>query len=329
MLNVLSLIMIAFLALSCGKKSQINTHIEAEQLGDGEHITQPVILPLSDKVISSYESNTENMTPLFRAFVNTIINIGTTIGAGKTRLSLIQPIPEIPEEYVSSLKIKRIFFYIETSKGNEDFSFLRKIAVKMSSLNMEAERNSWDPIIEAESLDSKESSFFRRLFRQQRDRLAEEWDKDSKGLVLIRYNQEEKSESLRKDAARTMLILETKKPLDTRKYLDQNLRKHYNKLHVLNKSILIELKNDPVMIEIFKSRLARDTEKLVALEIGDIKPCSDNVCLDLKIPDANLMPLLRQGNAIKIDTYIDPKKTPKSFQLKGFVEFEVKVPAKI
>jgi hypothetical protein len=48
--------------------------------------------------------------------------------------------------------------------------------------------------------------------------------------------------------------------------------------------------------------------------------------LDVKINDENLLPLLLQGNQLDIETMIDASKIlPKSFQLKGFIEFEIKL----
>lgn len=319
---------LVFLA-ACGKKSTIKTHVEAQQLGDGQNITQPIVLPLSDKTIATYEADTDNIGPLFRGFVSTIMNLGASMGAGKTRLSLIQPIPEIPEDYVTSLKVKRIFFFIEDHKHKANFNFLRRIAVKMSPFKLEYAPATWEPIIETDSLNENELSTFRKLFKSQRDRHAEEWDKGSKGLLLLRYDEAAKADSIRNDSEGKVFIIETAKPQETRKFLDANFKEYYKRLHVLNKSILVELKKDPVIVEIFKTRLAEEASRVTHLEIGEIKPCSDDVCLDLKVPDSNLMPLLREGNAIKIDAYIDPRKAPKTFQLKGFIEFELKVPAKI
>ena len=88
--------------------------------------------------------------------------------------------------------------------------------------------------------------------------------------------------------------------------------------------MLVELVKDPVMEEMFKMRLAADSSKVDELKIGQISPCNNEICLDLKVPDVNLVPLFNKGNAIKIDAFIDPKK-PQVVQLKGFIEFEVKI----
>jgi hypothetical protein len=59
-----------------------------------------------------------------------------------------------------------------------------------------------------------------------------------------------------------------------------------------------------------------------------MESCTDKICLDFKVADINLVPLLEKSNGIKIDSFIDAGKTPESFQLKGFMEFEVKVQVK-
>src|SRR5262245_20853127 len=103
---------------ACGKESSIKTHVEAERLGDGENITQTVTLPLSDKVVASYSSGLDKVDPFFRGIVGTIMNLGASFGAGKQRLTITQPVPKMPER-LSSIKIKRIFFLIDTPKVSD------------------------------------------------------------------------------------------------------------------------------------------------------------------------------------------------------------------
>lgn len=317
------------LAVSCGKKSTIKTHTEVNTLGDGSHVTLPIVVPLSEKSISSFRSSISDMNPLFRGFVGAIMNLGATMGAGKTRLTLTQPIPEIPDEYLSSIKVKRIFFFIEAEKKKENFEFLRRVAVKISSTELSRVTDSWEPVIETDNLNERELSSFRSLFKKERDEHAAEWEKNSEGLLLLKYNQDEKKASLQNESVGKVYIIATDKPHMTRKYLEENHSRYLKRLHTLSKSILVEIKKDPIMEEMFKTKLSQDSIKMEELGIGDINPCHDKVCLDLKVPDVNLVPMLMKGNAIKVDAYIDPKNAPKDFQLKGFLEFEIKIKAKI
>jgi len=319
---------LAVLVASCGQKSTIKTHVEARALCDGQHCTFPVVIPLSDKSISSFKSPVSDMNPLFRGFASSIMNLGASMGAGKTRLSLTQPIPEIPGE-LASIKIKRIFFFIEGDERKENFEFLRRLAVKVGPTILDNENASWEPIVETDSFGDNEMSFFTSLFPSKRDRHAQKWEDSSTGLLLLKYNQEQKEESLKGEEVGEINIIQTDKPNATRKYLEEQYGQYFTRIHTLSRSILIEFKKNPVQIEMFKNRLAQDALKVEELGIGEINPCSHNICMDLKVPDTNLIPMLKKGNALRIDSYIDPKHAPKSFQLKGFLEFEVKIKAKI
>lgn len=334
MFKTLILLSLVLVAMGCGKTSKIKTHVEGRALGDGENITFNIVVPLSEKSISSFQSPVKNVMPVFKGITESLMNIGAAIGAGKQRLTLTQPIPEIPEDYVSSLKIKRIFFYIESLDKEdgwfkkfkrEEFDFLRRLVVKISSTKMPRDAEVWEPKIETGSLKGSDLNFFEGLFKKKRDMQAENFEKESTGLLMIQYNQEQPKESLQSELFGTVHIIETETPNSTRKYLEKNYGKYFKRIHTLSKSILVELKKDPVLEETFKMKFAADAEKMEDLGIGEINPCNNKVCLDLKLKDLNLIPIINKGNAIKIDTYIDPKYTPKSFQLKGFIEFEVKI----
>lgn len=343
MTKLLILLFLSFGLAGCGNSSKIKNDTAVNSLGDGTHITLPFVVPLSDES-ASYKSPLGQINPLVRGLVGSIMNIGASIGAGNQRLTMTQPIPEIPESYIGSIKIKRIFFYMEDelvvedpekkplislkflnfSKGRADFDFLRRLAVKISSTKMNRAGDSWDPEIETKTMDGEEMSSFNRLFPSKREKQAKDWDDNSTGLLMFRYDQQKKEESLIKESG-TILVIETEHPNLTRKYLETTYGDYLKRVHILRNSVLVELKKDPVVEEMFKMRLAADSAMVDELKIGQISPCNIDICLDLKVPDVNLIPLLKKGNAIKIDAFIDPKETPKSFKLKGFIEFEVKV----
>lgn len=334
-------------ATGCGNKSVIKNSIESRSLGDGEFITLPLVVPLSDKAISSFESPITGVNPLLRIVAGFMMGIGTSIGAGKQGLTMIQPIPEIPEDYIGSIKIKRILFFIEPTEamlandewwraiyrryeyGRENFNFLRRLAVKISSTKYERKHDSWEPVITADSINKKEMSAFTKVFRRARNRNHDNWDKKSTGLYLIKYNQDDPAmyeQSLQKAKNVGVInIIKTRRPQATRKYLEEFYGEYFIRIHTLSRSILVELKKDPIVEEMFKMRLSADAAKVAELGIDEISPCDRTMCLDLNVPDANLLHIFSKGNAIKIETYIDPKRVPKNFQLKGFIEFEVKI----
>ncbi len=94
---------------------------------------------------------------------------------------------------------------------------------------------------------------------------------------------------------------------------------------MLNETLVVELKEDPNVEEGFRLVFADDAKSMERFKIRNIEPCTDETCLDLQVPDMDLMPLLLEDNAIRFDAYINSRKAPESFQLKGFAEFEVKM----
>lgn len=358
MLKVVILLGLLSLLASCGQHSEIKASIQAERLGDGSSLPFNIVLPLSEDQIAEYKSDTNDVMPVLKGVIGSIMNLGASLGAGKQRLTITQPLPEIPEG-ISSIKIKRIFFYMDTVAAMEvlkkkmeaenkkkkideedieqDFNFLRRLSVKISSVKIDNPKNSLMPIFDTDGLKGKESSFLARATQKADDILKGEqgeerrsqsqvlaWDKDSKGLLLFQYHQKSAASSIQsKNDVGPMTIIQTGNPGDSRSYLKNNYKDFYNRLYKLNNSIILELPTNPADQEVFKNRLSTDASYMDELKIGDIIKCQTN-CLDLKIPNVNLIELLKSGNAIKVDAYIDPQKAPKSFQLKGFLEFEVR-----
>lgn len=342
--KVLILLILMLVAASCGKVDRIDTDVEINKLGDGEHFTQNIVVPLSEKQISGFTSPIGGFDPLVRGFMGTMMGLGASIGAGKTRLTLIQPIPEIPDGYLSSVKIKRIFFYIEAEeevdhslfnifrkKKKENFDFLRSLAVRMSATEMsEGDHATWEPQVVTGDIPAEEMGFFRSLFKKKNSEEAQaKWEKSGEGHMMLKYHQDKSDESLQGNSVGAMRIIKTNKPGLTRKYLEEQYKQYVKRVHTLNTSILVELVNNKVAAAKFEQKLSSDALKIEELEIGTIAPCTNEFCLDFKVKDVNLVPIMKKGNGIKIDAYIDPKDVPKSFQLKGFLEFEVKIKTKI
>lgn len=344
MRKVLFLLSLMLLAAACGQVDRIDLDVEVNRLGDGEHYTQNVVVPLSEKQIASFNSPVGGFDPLIRGMMGTIMGLGASIGAGKTRLTLVQPIPEIPDKYLASVKIKRIFFYMDAEpvvdpsifnltgkKKSANFDFLRRLAVKMSATKMEeADHAKWEPLVNPGDISDEDLGFFRGLFRKKDASAAQKkWEEETSGLLMIKYHQDNADEALQGNAVGKVFIIETATPAATRKYIEKQYQEHVVRVHTLNQSILVELKNTDVASELFKKQISNDSYKIDELGIGEINPCTRQFCLDLKVPDVNLVPMLKKGNGIKIDAYIDPKDVPKSFQLKGFLEFEIKIKTKL
>jgi hypothetical protein len=103
------------------------------------------------------------------------------------------------------------------------------------------------------------------------------------------------------------------------------MRGIYKRILVLDNSLLIELHKDPIADELFKTIISESTERLEKLGVNFIDTCTNKSCLQLKVPDINLVPIARKGNALKFNGVIFADKVPESFKLKGFLEFEVKL----
>lgn len=360
-----------FLAVlaGCGQKSQITPSVEAkttaDAYGDGEHIIRSVVMPLSDQVIDDYKSPISKVNSLAGGlaggFARLFMNLGAGIGMGRSQMSLFQPVPEIPREYIKGASLKRVFFYIEPTIGKRkpnffqrifqnrqdvDFKFLDKLAVKISPHKVQ-NVHTWIPHYETRSIRAGEYTPLQTLFENvdENDIYGPAGNPEElKELVIVKYASKDREKFIRNSEFGTIFIMNTKQPIKTKRFIEGHARlKHYiNRIHVLNGkrrknlphnvptpgTLLIELEKDPVYEEGFKNVFSEADEaaQLSKLGVDLIEQCTEYTCMDMKLPEeVDIIPLVSRGNSIKIDTFMDAKKVPESFQLKGFLEFEVKV----
>jgi hypothetical protein len=318
----LSTLSLLLLLGGCGNKSVIKNSIEAQTLGDGKYLPGSIVVPLSEQAIDEFKSPVEEINPLIRGFVKSLMDLGASMGKGKMRLSLTQPLPHISEEITDYIKIKRIFFYIEPGSRQKDFRFLKELGVTLEPYFIH-NSNSWMPYFENKNLTKSEKEFMETLFE---DNSNSPKNISREGLVLLRYRKDDEAKYLqKKNSVGKILIIRTNRPQETMKYLYDKFDNFFSRIYPSQNSILVELLQDPIVEESFKAVLSADYEKMSALEIEDIEPCSPKFCLDFEIPDTNLYPLMKMGNGLKIDTFMNASGVPKSFQMKGFLEFEVKI----
>lgn len=344
--------------LSCGKKSEIKNAVKAEtfaqRYGDGKYATLPLVLPLSDEAIDQFDNPLAKINFLARGFAKMLYNLGASMGMGKLKMSMVQPLPEIPEEYIKEIRIKRIFFYIEpvdknpdmtrreriaswfekTFKGKSDvnFNFLEKLALKISSTKVK-ETDSWYPQgFEVTDLKRNEYTPMQRLFERESDidteRVIEDDLEESNNVIMLKYSDKNPSHYLRNSKSGQVYLLTATDPLKTKDYLEKSGKfdGFFQRIHILNKSVLVELKKDPMTNELFKNIISEEADHLE--ELGGIKiiePCSEQTCLDFKLPKEDLLPLIKKGSGLRIDAFMVADKVPDSFQLKGFIELEIKL----
>src|SRR5690606_13457402 len=94
---------------------------------------------------------------------------------------------------------------------------------------------------------------------------------------------------------------------------------------ILNKSILVEIKKDSIVEENFTAILGEETAHLESLGVEYIERCSPSTCFDFNVSALNLIPILLKGNGIRLDAFIEAGKVPESFQLKGFIEADIRM----
>lgn len=347
MLKHLLLVGVLLSFYGCGESSIIKNDVKAvktsEAYGDGNFTIIPMVIPISDEMISSYDSPLAKVGFVLGGFARLFMDLGASMGLGKMQISLVQPIPEIPSNHLKEIRIKRLFFYIEPTAGKRDrawyhryllgrddvdFKFLDKIAVKLSTQKILENKGGWIPTVETKSVKRKDSSPLQELFEKREFDYGQVVDAEkAREIILLKYDRAESDLYLRNDKFGTIYIINTSKPVKARKFLSEHpiLKDYFKRVHILNKSILVELEKDPVAEEGFKLVLSQYASELEDLGISLIEPCNKKTCMEFGLADVNLLPLIMKNNGIKLDAFIDAGKVPESFKLKGFIEFEVKL----
>jgi hypothetical protein len=334
----------AILLSSCAQESKIDPLFEAIPLrtshGDGEYSVFTIKLPLSDQSIESYASPIDPRTgvarvpllgDMLRLMTQATFNLGAGLGMGQTNLVIKQPIPDLDSPYLKSISVKRVFFHIDQTdllagarrvslfqrfrnliRGGTvlDFSFIRTLKIHMKMEKGEAEPESYMPeIIEGGSLSSASKA-------------------DGSVIEFLNYSRKKRSEVLRNKERGTMYVFYSQNPVQVRSFLrrDPELAELIKEIIIVNNSLVVQLKEGELMNERMFSLLERNETDLATMGITKIDPCSELTCMDVKVNEENLLPLLLKGNKLNIETMVDASRVPPtSFQLKGFIEFEIKL----
>lgn len=335
---------------ACGKKSVVKTDTPpqtfAEAYGDGKLVRRSFPLPITT---DPTDSPVPDLGFFFGGIVKMIANVGAALGAGRTELSFHQMTPELPDA-LKEVRLKRVFFYIEPKKnqsrrvnwfsrlfrgkGNVDFNFIRKLALRvkpeipdMKKVCLVPDQGKYSPLFPCKdpTLTNDKAEKYMSYFKEPT--LESEPDLSKlEEFVILKYNGEKKAKNLLNDERGAMFMFRTKRPGETNHFLTN--RRAYNGLIEnmvnLDNVILVELKKDPVVKESFEAQLAADATYLDdTLEVEEIEECNDSICLDVKVEKANLLPFLKRLNSNRIDAFVDAGKVPETFQLKGFLEVEI------
>ncbi len=340
----LSIALLVVLSTGCGQESKIKNHVSSESLanayGDGKYVIRNLTFPLSDSSLA-YQTPLPGIGPIaggILKFVGDVFAANTNMG--KLQLSYTQPIPELPTE-LQSVRLRRFFFYMKPQeqgrrfrdwftnyfmgRGNVTFDFLEKLAVRFQTVSLE-NPETYVPTLTTKDYDRREMRELMEVFSGSFQGTVVDTEK-AKNVTLLRYGRSDRNkDTVLKDFGQ-IYIIETKLAQRTKHFfLDHpKLKGFFRRILMLDESLLIELQKDPVIEEAFKTIMGEIAKELEDLQVTFIDACTPDSCLELRVPDVNLVPIARKGNAIKLDAVIHAGKVPESFKLKGFVEFEVKV----
>lgn len=357
-------ILISF--FGCAPKSEVTPLFEPislkESHGDGKYAVFTVKLPLSDNSIDTYDSPIDPTTgvsripllgDMLRFVTQATFNFGAVIGFGKTYLTIKQPLPDLDSPYINSISVKRVFFHIDQKKIDPDvrlnlwdkirnlirgttklnFNFIRQMRLNMR-VSKEDEPSDYIPeIIEDTPLTP--------IARGATDIME-----------FLRYDRNSRSTVLNEATATNTVVIYSPQPVRLRRFIRQNttLSAYVKNMEVINKSLFVELKQDfeqdasqridPAMyrelfgretpfeskVKEFTAIFEKESEGNAQVEVLKMVPCASSTCMDIKVNNQNLLPLIKQGNRLNIETMIDASRVPpRSFQLKGFIEFEIKL----
>lgn len=336
--------------ISCGQKSTVKTDVRpqtfAEAYGDGELVRRSFPLPITT---DATDSPVPDFGFLFGGIAKMIANIGVALGAGKTEMYFHQPTPELPKE-IKEIRLKRVFFYIEPKanqdrrarwfsrifrgKGDVDFDFIKKLALRvkpevadMKKVCLIQDQGKFAPLFPCKDpvMTNERTKMYTDALRipspESEPNLSELRD-----FFLVKYDHGKKAEKIENHKRGKMYMVRTQRPGETSHFFSKRpgYRGLVENMVTMDNVILVELKKDPVVQEIFESQLSADANYLDdTLAIEEIEECTESICLDVKVEKANLLPFLKRLNSNRIDAFIEAARVPESFQLKGFLEVEI------
>lgn len=346
---------LSFFVASCGgglpqNESKIKNYVKPEKLasryGDGRHVIRNLSFPITDSSLA-YQTPLPGLGPILGGitrFVGDIFAANTSMG--KLHMTYTQPLPELPEE-LSSVRLKRFFFYMKPQKntnrwrdwfsriflgkGHVTFDFLDKLAVQMKAVTLE-DPDSYDPILVTKDYDRNVVKDLMNVFNRFHHPRGDVIDTEkAKNILLLRYHDREKHLDTASDKYGQIHIMETTMPGQLKHFLldHPNMQGFFKRIMILDNSLLVELIKDPVADQNFKQVMDEDAHAIDNLKVTYIDTCTPRSCLEVRVPDVNLIPIAKKGNAINLEAVIHAGKVPESFNLKGFVEFEVKVDSPI
>ncbi len=336
--------------MGCGQKSVIKSDVDArtfaEAYGDGKLLRKSFPLLITT---DPFDSPLPDFGFIAGGIAKMIANIGVALGAGRTEMYFHQPTPDFPEMF-KEVRIKRVFFYIEPKangdrrthwlvklfkgRGDVDFNFIKKLVIRlkpevadMKKVCLVANQGKYEPLFPCKdpTLTSEKEDRYMNYFKLKIPEQEPDLSKENE-FVLLKYDGNKRDKHILNNERGVMYMIRTTRPGETYHFFDT--RKGYGRvvedMKSLDNVILVELKKGGMNKELFETQLSQDAEYIDAnLGVEQIEECNPSICLDVKVEKANLVPFLQKFNSNRIDAFIDADRVPETFQLKGFLDFEI------
>jgi hypothetical protein len=349
-MKTIFLLILAISLAGCGQKSTIKNAVKSQRLaeayGDGKYIIKDLTFPLDDSAMA-YETPLPGLAPIVGGIMKIVGDVfAKNTDMGKLQMNYIQPIPEIPTDILKSVRLKRVFFYMKPKKtkrrirdwfsrlilghGHVTFDFLGKFAIRAATTHLNDPDNYVSTIVTKEYDKNEVSSLMEVFSPNYRGPVVD--TENAKEVVLFKYSNKTKAQDTRNKTFGQIHVLETSGDPKVIKYFlmeQPNFSHLYKRILIFEQSILVELKKDPLAEEAFRKVMADSADDIEALGVNYVDTCDARSCLELNLADVNLIPIAVKGNALKLDGVIHANNVPESFNLKGFVEFEVKLDSPI
>ncbi len=334
----------------------------AERFGNGENLTFTLKIPLTENSVGYYDVEdvlgNRNLNSSNKTFFSSLLDnlklkfFNFFVGLGyynKLKFSSAFNFPQVDSRFIKSAKVKKIFFTTEDCRDTEDncndrtslgsnFNLVDKFFVNISANRKEANLFGTQ-VTELEDEEFEAASTF--AFTQTPEKSAENMKKRTQAvdseeenldINLVKYSNNipfvnlDISKSERSAYSNKMFIFRLDgNYIQAKKYFDSDLFKGVVKgSTMIGRSLYVEVR-DAKSIETFKRILASSKKTIDSeLKIYKIDRCLSDNCIDLKVNDINLVPLLEKESNIKIDTYLSVKTLgTRDFKYNGFVEVEI------
>lgn len=310
--------------LSCGQSSQIKNPIEsksfAEAYGDGQYWREKFSLPIEPTAFETSLPKAGAAGPVLNQLVKLLLKVGVV--GGRKKFSLNQPIPELPSEYIHAVKLSRVFFVLE----GEKIDFLKKLAVMVTPKSIHNE----DAIMVASPTDTvkmskAEEKRYLDLFNPKSLSGQVASKRTDEEVLMIKYDQENNLDSANSKNLEYVFLINTTNPAGMLEHIEDRLG-FKDKGFIVHKeqmqgALLVEVIPDPQVKAVFKYEMQRASAD-VEFGFGNMIECDHTVCLDMRVPDLNVLELILRKNSIQLEAFVDVGRAPRTFSLKGYVQFE-------